>query len=142
MKYTRRYNKRKLQPNKRKTIKYNYYNRKNRVTKTKDNKNARKVGGKYSLESSVNIEPSGFFKLIKKYDSTTDVESIKEKLLNDNLYLYNILFKNHETINPSYYGNKTEELFANILSGAYDNVNRYDSKKYSITTDYQGKITI
>ena len=141
MKHTQRNNKKKLQKiqsNKRKTRKY-YYNCKDRVTKIKHNK---KVGGRdggYSFESGVNVEPSAFFKLIKKYNPGTSIMDIKQKLLDYNLNLYNIIFKSNEEINPSYYGNKTEELIANIASGAYDNVDRYDSKNYSIKTDYKGK---
>jgi len=128
MKYTRRNRKKQLQPNRRRT-----------KTQLNRKKYDKKIGGKkdYYLEKEVGVEPSAFFKLIQHYYPRLSISEIKNSLLNNNLNLFNLTVKTKKEMDPNYYGNETEELFSNILSGAYDDINRFDSKNYTNTFEYK-----
>jgi hypothetical protein len=138
MKYTRRSIKKHVQPNRRKTNKL-YYNTIKQFTRKKHGKKVKKTIGGSITSYEVNVEPSSFFKLIQEYEKNgKSINEIKEKLLHDNIDLFNIIFKGKKQVDPAYYGNETEELLSS-LSAAANKLPRYNSKKFGMEFNYKGK---
>jgi hypothetical protein len=138
MKYTLRNIKKRLQPNRRKTNKL-YYNTIRRFTRKKHGKKVKKTTGGSTINYVIDVEPSSFFKLIQEYkkDGKT-IDDIEKKMIRDNLYLFNIIFKGNKEVDPRYYGNETEELLSSF-SAAANGLNNYNSKKFKMEFDYNGK---